>query len=77
MISALINYRVSDARMAIFNVTNVTNYVENNGMGVLKTAQHAYDDLKKNGDAINSPPQPRLPGDLCGKAHVFHHQTTP
>jgi hypothetical protein len=55
LISALINFRVRDARLAMFNVENVKRYVENNGTGVLKTVagQHAYEDLKKNGDAIN------------------------
>jgi regulator of protease activity HflC (stomatin/prohibitin superfamily) len=55
LISALINYRVCDARLAMFNVSNVTKYVDTNGTGVLKSVagQHSYDNLKQNGDAIN------------------------
>jgi regulator of protease activity HflC (stomatin/prohibitin superfamily) len=55
MVSALINYRVKDAKLALFNVGNYHKYVKNNATGVLKTVagSYAYDDLKRNGAAVN------------------------
>ena len=55
VVSALINYRVRDPKLALFNVENVKNYVNNNGTGVLKTVTgiHSYSDLKTNCAQVN------------------------
>ncbi len=55
IVSALINYRVYDPKMAMFNVSDVRSYVNNNGTGVLKTVAgvHSYAELKTNSHQID------------------------
>jgi len=55
MISAILNYRVVNAKKAILNVENRSQYVNTNAQAVLKqiVAQYSYDQLKADHDEVN------------------------
>ena len=55
LVSAILNYHVSDAKQAIFNVTNVDSYVLNNAEAVLKqvVGRYSYYQLKSETPQIN------------------------
>merc|ERR1712022_47052 len=55
MVSAILNYRVVDAKKAILSVENRTQYVNTNAQAVLKqtVSQYSYDQLKTDHDEVN------------------------
>jgi len=55
MVSAIVNYRVIDAKKALFSVENYKNYVKVNSTAILKqvVGQHSYDELKTHADDVN------------------------
>lgn len=55
LVSAILNYRVTDAKKAIFAVENYTNFVTLNATAVLKqvVGTHSYEELKANSGDVN------------------------
>jgi len=55
MVSAILNYRVVDAKRALLHVENQQQYVNTNAQAVLKqtVAQYSYDQLKEDHDEVN------------------------
>lgn len=55
MVSAILNYRVVDAKKALLHVENREQYVNTNAQAVLKqtVAQYSYDQLKTDHDEVN------------------------
>merc|ERR1711998_312586 len=55
IIPAILNYRVVNAKKAILNVENRSQYVNTNAQAVLKqiVAQYSYDQLKADHDEVN------------------------
>jgi len=55
IVSAILNYRVVDARKALFAVEDFQNYVQKNASATLKqcVATHTYDELKTDVDQVN------------------------
>merc|ERR1711881_439447 len=51
MVSAILNYRVRDAKRAMLHVENRVQYINTNAQAVLKqiVSQHSYDQLKADG----------------------------
>merc|ERR1711959_193643 len=55
MVSAILNYRVVDAKRALLHVEDRTKYINTNAQAVLKqtVAQYSYDNLKADHDEVN------------------------
>jgi regulator of protease activity HflC (stomatin/prohibitin superfamily) len=56
IVSAILNYRVADAKRALFAVDNFDDYVQKNASAILKqiVATHTYDELKTDVEAVNT-----------------------
>merc|ERR1712022_99040 len=54
-VSAILNYRVADAKKALLHVENRTQYLNTNAQAVLKqtVSQYSYDQLKADHDEVN------------------------
>lgn len=54
MVSAVLNYRFTDARAALLNVQNPSNYVNQQAQAVLKmvVSRFSYDELKTEAEAV-------------------------
>lgn len=55
MVSAILNYRIVNAKRAILNVDSADNYLRVNAQAVLKhvVSEYSYDELKAETDMIN------------------------
>merc|ERR1711939_1249546 len=55
MVSAILNYRVVDAKRALLHVENRVQYINTNAQAVLKqiVSQYSYDQLKADHDEVN------------------------
>jgi len=55
MVSAILNYRVVDAKKALLHVENREKYINTNAQAVLKqtVSQYSYDNLKADHDEVN------------------------
>merc|ERR1712167_257579 len=55
MVSAILNYRVVDAKKALLHVENRSKYVNTNAQAVLKqiVSQYSYEQLKEDHDEVN------------------------
>jgi regulator of protease activity HflC (stomatin/prohibitin superfamily) len=55
IVSAILNFRVVDAKKALFAVDNFNDYVQKNASAILKhvVATHTYDELKTDVDRVN------------------------
>jgi len=55
LVSAILNYRVVDAKKALLHVENRAQYVSTNAQAVLKqtVSQYSYDQLKRDHDEVN------------------------
>jgi len=56
LVSAIVNYRVLDAKKALFAVEDYRQYIETNATSVLKqvVGTHTYDGLKSNAAEVNA-----------------------
>merc|ERR1712093_969698 len=56
MVSAILNYRVVDAKKALLNVENYKDYVNTNAQAVMKQtiSTFTYDQLKEQHDSVNA-----------------------
>jgi regulator of protease activity HflC (stomatin/prohibitin superfamily) len=56
VVSAILNYRVVDAKKALFAVENYDDYVQKNASAILKqaVATHTYNELKTDVDNVNA-----------------------
>merc|ERR1711907_111630 len=55
MVSAILNYRVADAKKALLHVENRTQFINTNAQAVLKqtVSQYSYDQLEADHDEVN------------------------
>jgi regulator of protease activity HflC (stomatin/prohibitin superfamily) len=55
IVSAILNYRVVDAKRALFAIDNFDDYVQKNASAILKhvVATHTYDELKTDVETVN------------------------
>jgi len=62
MVSAILNYRVVDAKKALLHVENRAQYINTNAQAVLKqiVSQHSYTQLKRDHDEVNGRMQATL-----------------
>jgi len=62
MVSAILNYRIVDARRAILNVDSADQYLRVNAQAILKhvVSDYTYDELKEDTDMINGKMQQEM-----------------